>query len=304
MTIYDGPAIDCHHHLWDLAMGRHPWLTPQGAVGALGDLTYLHRDYLPTDFEADAAGQDVAATVVVEALWDSDHDPYEEVEWLDGLERRPGIAARYVARADLVTPGAFDAVARLGRHPRVAGVRQTIRWHPDPSRRWADRAPMEDPAWQRGVGLLSEHGLLLELLMYPWQAGAVADLARAHPDLQIVVNHCSSPIDRDEAGIVRWQDGLTAMSQATNVALKLSNLPSYAAAPTPEAIRVVVDPCLAAFGPARCLWGSDYPVARKALPYAQTLRLVREALGDLPPSDQRAILCGNAARLYGLEAFV
>ncbi len=303
-VIYDGPAIDGHHHLWDLAMGRHPWLTPQGAVTALGDLAYLRRDYLPADLEADAAGAGVAATIVVEALWDPARDPYEEVGWLDGLERRPGIAARYVARADLAAPGAADAVARLGRHPRVAGVRQTIRWHPDPSRRWADRAPMEDPAWQRGVGLLREHGLLLELLMYPWQAQAVADLARAHPDLPIVVNHCSSPIDRDEAGIARWLTGLAAMAQAPNVHLKLSNLPSYAAAPTAAAIRDVIDPCLAAFGPARCLWGSDYPVARKALPYAGTLRLVREALADLPMAAQRAILCGTAARLYGLEAFV
>lgn len=302
--IYDGPAIDCHHHLWDLAMGRHPWLTPEGAVGALGDLAYLHRNYLPADFEADAAGAGVAATIVVEALWDVARDPYEEVEWLDGLERRPGIGDRYVARADLAAPGAADGVARLGRHPRVAGVRQTIRWHPDPSRQWADRVPMEDPAWRRGVGLLRGHGLLLELLMYPWQADAVADLARAHPDLQIVVNHCSSPIDRDEAGIARWLGGLTAMAQAPNVALKLSNVPSYAAAPTVEAMRAVMQPCLAAFGPARCLWGSDYPVARKAMSYAETLRLVREALADLPATDQSAILCGNAARLYGLEEFV
>lgn len=302
--IYDGPAIDGHHHLWDLAMCRHPWLTPQGAVTALGDLGYLHRDYLPTDFEADAAGVDVAATVVVEALWDPARDPYEEVVWLDGLERRPGIAARYVARADLAAPGAADALARLGRHPRVAGVRQTIRWHPDPSRQWADRVPMEDPAWQRGLGLLREHGLLLELLMYPWQAQAVADLARAHPDLPIVVNHCSSPIDRDEAGIARWLAGLAAMAAAPNVNLKLSNLPSYAAAPTPGAMRAVMEPCLAAFGPARCLWGSDYPVARKAMSYAETLRLVREALSDLAEAEQRAILCGNAARLYGLAEFV
>lgn len=302
--IYDGPVIDGHHHLWDLSMGRHPWLTPQGAVSALGDLGYLHHDYLPADFEADAAGAGVAATIVVEALWDARRDPYEEVAWLDGLECRPGLAGRYVARADLASPGTEDAVARLGRHPRVAGVRQTIRWHPDPSRQWADRAPMEEPAWRRGVGLLRGHGLLLELLMYPWQADAVADLARAHHDLPIVVNHCSSPIDRDEAGIARWHAGLAAMAQAPNVTLKLSNVPSYAAAPTPEAMRAVMEPCLAAFGPARCLWGSDYPVARKAMSYTRTLRLVREALADVPVADQRAILCGNAARLYGLGEFV
>ena len=41
---YQGPIIDAHHHLWDLSLGRHPWLTSDdGAIKALGDISYLRR---------------------------------------------------------------------------------------------------------------------------------------------------------------------------------------------------------------------------------------------------------------------
>ena len=301
--IQDGPVIDVHHHLWDLSMGRHPWLKPGGSPASLGDLAYLRHDYLPADFEADSVGHDVAATVCVEALWDDARDPFEEVAWLDTLPRHGGVAARYVARADLAAPGSGARLARLAAHPRVAGVRQTIRWHPDAGLSWSESVRMDDPAWRRGVGGLPEHGLLLEFLMYPWQAEAVSSLARAYPDLVVVVNHCSSPIDRDAAGLARWRAGLAAMAQAPNVNIKLSNVAAYAGAPTVEATRAVVEPVVAAFGAQRCLWGSDYPVARRTLPYGETLALFRGALADLPAADQRAILFDNAARVYGLGEF-
>ena len=32
VSLYDGPIIDAHHHLWDLSLARHPWL----AAGADG----------------------------------------------------------------------------------------------------------------------------------------------------------------------------------------------------------------------------------------------------------------------------
>ncbi|MFZ2107699.1 MAG: hydrolase, partial [Roseiarcus sp.] len=50
-------------------MRRHPWLDPSDAH-PLGDLGPIRRDYLPRDYRADAAGQNVVAAVHVEAGWD------------------------------------------------------------------------------------------------------------------------------------------------------------------------------------------------------------------------------------------
>lgn len=298
---YDGPLIDAHHHLWDLSMNRHPWIAPTGGLAALGDLAYLRKDYLPADFAVDSAGQNVIASVFVEAHWDRARDALEEIEWLDSIAKPDGIAAAYVAFADLVSDNAERTIERLTAHARVKGVRETIRWHPDPKMSWAPKELPDDPRWRRGVAALARKGLLLELLVYPWQAEAVHDVARAFPDLTIVVNHCSSPMDRDEAGIERWRRGLRTLADTPNVHLKLSNFPKYAEDASFEAARAVVMRCIGAFSPARCLWASDYPVARRAIDYPTYVRWTRDAVASLSIDEQRAVLCGNAAKLYGID---
>ena len=48
--MYQGPIIDAHHHLWDLSLGRHRWLTdPEVGIGALGDISFMRHTYLPAD---------------------------------------------------------------------------------------------------------------------------------------------------------------------------------------------------------------------------------------------------------------
>ena len=295
-----GPVIDCHHHLWDLSMGRHLWLTPKAGLAGLGDLAYLRHDYGVPELAADIAGTGVVATVHIEALWDPSRPPVEETEWLDSLPLQPGMAARCIGAAPLAAPDAAEILTSQARHKRVAGIRQTLRWHPDPKMRWSQDNLVESPAWRQGVSLLAGHGFLLEILTNPWQAKAVADLAGDFPSLPIVVNHCCSPLDRDEAGIRRWRGGLEAMGKRPNIHLKLSNFPRYSAALTPEAAREVLMPCIEAFGAARCLWGSDYPVARPQAGYAETLDLFRRAVAPLPAAEQRAMLYDNTARLYGI----
>ena len=37
--------------------------------------------------------------------------------------------------------------------------------------------------------------------MYPYQLDQIVALARKQPDLQIMINYCASPINRDTAGM-------------------------------------------------------------------------------------------------------
>ncbi|RVC41411.1 hydrolase, partial [Mesorhizobium sp. M4A.F.Ca.ET.090.04.2.1] len=93
---YGGPIIDAHHHLWDLGLGRNPWLTPTaGERGGLGELGPLRRNYLPQDYLRDAARHAVVATVHVEAGWAAD-DCVGETRWLETLDKSQGIPTRYV----------------------------------------------------------------------------------------------------------------------------------------------------------------------------------------------------------------
>ena len=65
-----------------------------------------------------------------------------------------------------------------------------------------------------------------------------------------------------------------------------------------------LDVALAAFGPDRCLIGSDWPVCLAVgSSYGSTLRLVRDYLimRGLTGEQQDGILGGNCARVYGLK---
>ncbi len=298
---YLGPVIDAHHHFWNLSGGHYPWLTaPAAAIGALGDIGYLRRDYLPADYAADTAGQGVAASVHIEALWDPARHPAEETRWLDALPRPPGIAARYVVAAPLAAPDVARVLDAHAASPAVAGVRETIRWHPDPAKRWTRQGLVNEPAWRRGLALLARHGWTLDLLMNAHQAAEVAALAAATPDQTFIVNHCCTPNDRDAEGMARWRAGLRLMGAQPNIALKLSNYAAYAPERSLHSDRDTLRTCIDAFGPDRCMFGSDYPVARRTGTYAALCSRFREVAAEYAPDEQRALFHGTAARLYGL----
>jgi predicted TIM-barrel fold metal-dependent hydrolase len=282
--VYDGPIIDAHHHLWDLARGHYPWLTGAAAIGPLGDIGYMRHDYLIADYLADRG-----------------RSPLEETAWLETLPRPPGIAARYVVAAPLDTPDADALLDAQAACPRVAGVRETIRWHPDPAKAWTRRGIVAEAGWRRGLARLAPHGLLLELLMNPHQAAEVAALADDFPSQLILVNHCGTPNDRDPAGLARWREGLAAMGARDNIAIKLSNFSAYGADASLAAHRDTLLTCIDAFGPGRCLFGSDYPVARRTMAYAALRARFGEVVAAFSPGEQRAMFHDNAARLYRLD---
>jgi predicted TIM-barrel fold metal-dependent hydrolase len=118
---YDGPVIDPHHHLWDISLKRHPWLEKARATGGemvYGSLAPILRDYGVDDYRADAARQNVVATVHVEAGW-SDAHPFEESRWLDSLDHNSGVAKRYVARVRLDGPDAHRLLEAEAANPNV-----------------------------------------------------------------------------------------------------------------------------------------------------------------------------------------
>src|SRR5580698_9807174 len=57
------PIIDPHHHLYDLKIGRYPWLQDEMLERVFGDYSAIRRDYLIDDFREDIKNQNVVKTV-------------------------------------------------------------------------------------------------------------------------------------------------------------------------------------------------------------------------------------------------
>lgn len=302
--LYRGPIIDSHHHLWDLAMNRHPWLRPSdGGVQALGDLAPIRRSYLVEDYRRDAEHQNVVATVYVEAGWDRTDGPFAETAWLETLDKSSGVAARYIAFAPLESPGVAGVLERLAALPRCVGIRAVLSWHPgDPAKSFAPRpAIAREEAWRRGVALLARHRFLLEFMLYPYQAEEVAALARDFPEQPFVVNHCGSPVDRDAEGMARWRAGLKLLGREPNIHLKISALTAYDPHPTPESLRDVTRHCVDCFGTDRAMFGSDFPVGRLWTTFDAIFDGFKNFVQDLSEAEQRALFHDNARRLYRFD---
>lgn len=301
--MYDGPVIDAHIHLWDLSLDRHPWLRPRDtSVQAVAGMDRIRRDFVEADYVGAAAGQNIVASVHVEALWDAS-DPVGETEWLDTLDKSRGVAVRYTAAAPLGTPRAQGILERQAAHGRVVGIRDILSFHPtEPEKSFAGRGDKaRDPAWRRDVARLAGFGLVLELMMYPYQLDAVLDIARGFPDLRILVNHCASPIDRDGEGMRRWRDAVRLLGREPNVIVKVSNPWGYDPEPTDESTRAVVLHCIDCFGTDRTIFGSDWPVARVKIELADIYDAYRRIVARMTPAEQRALFHDNAKRVYRID---
>lgn len=301
MTIYAGPLVDAHHHLWHLSLGKHPWLKQKNpGEMVFGDPTPLFRNYLPSGLRADAEHQNLVASVHIEAGWDPS-DPLGETQWLDGLAAQHGLPTALVVYAPLHMPQAESVLAAQSAIERVRGVRFILSWHSDPKKNFAARSDyMEDLGWLAGFALLRRYNLSFDLMIYPGQMEQAAQLAGRFPDTRIILNHAGSPADRAPQDMERWRRGLALLAENPNVAIKISDLVAYDHNWTLESLRPVVLTCIEAFGTERAMFASDFPVAGLHATYDQVFDTFKTIVADFTPAEQRRLFHDNAVQFYRL----
>jgi len=236
---------------------------------------------------------------------DTGHDraaPLAETAWLQAIADARGFPHGLVAWAPMGTPDFPRVLARQARFRNLRGIRAVAAWHEDPALSFAaDPHLLDDPRFVRDAAALAEAGLSRDLLVYPAQLPAVARLARALPALTVILNHAGSPLDRSAKGMAEWQEGLADVAAAGNTAIKLSDLAAYDHRWTEASLAPVVGAILACFGPGRCLFGSDFPVARLHGSFAVHYGAMRAALAGLSSAEQKAVFHDNAVRIYRLR---
>jgi predicted TIM-barrel fold metal-dependent hydrolase len=296
---YEGPIIDSHHHFWDLDMGRHLWITdPSPAVAArIGNRASFQRDYLPSDYVRDTANQPIVASVHIEAVWDRARNPIEETDWLDIQERPDHIGARYISYVPFDHPDTADIMARQLSHSRVAGLRGTLGWNVDPQKKGDPDRLIRDPIWRNALDQLKRHDLLFELMTSPHEANALSILAAECPDQIFVVNHCCGPHEDTSATLIHWKAAITLLARSPNVMMKVSEPWRYSL--DDATARGIVEFCIDRFGASRCLFGSNFPVAKRTgMSFDRICDRMRDYLSTLSDERQRAVFHDNAKRLY------
>jgi L-fucono-1,5-lactonase len=276
--------VDAHHHVWDLAVRPQPWLDGDG-------LGPLRRDFLLADYPGPAAG--VTASVVVQTVVQP-----EETPELLALAAGSDLVAGVVGWADLTDPGIADVLAELRALPgggKLAAVRHQVQSEPDP--RWLLR-----PEVLRGLRAVAVAGLVYDLVVTAGQLGACAEAAAAVPELVFVLDHLGKP-EVAGGGLEPWATDLRRLAGLPNTAAKLSGLVTEADWQRwqLEDQRPYADAALAAFGPERLMFGSDWPVCTLAASYDGVLAVARELTAGLSGAERDAIFAGTATRVYGLR---
>ena len=174
------------------------------------------------------------------------------------------------------------------------GVRHVVQDEPDD-------AFMLGRDFQRGIAKLHAHGLTYDILIYPKQLEAAVRLAEAFPLQPFVLDHVAKPPVKSGA-LEPWAGQLRRLARLPNVHCKVSGLITEAdhRAWRPEDLRPYLDVVFEAFGPARLMWGSDWPVCLFAGAYERTFRVVDDYAARLTAAERDALFGGNAAKFYGV----
>ena len=291
--------VDAHVHLWKLDHLSYPWLTPPFADdGPNGSVEAIARDYGLDDYFRDAAGYNVVKMVHIDAGSDP-KDALAETQWLQGLaDAGRGFPHAIVAFAALNDPDVETLLARHAHSKNVRGIRHIVNWHPDPKRTYTPRNLLEDTAFARGYALLARYGLSFDLQIYPNQMTQAYDLARAHPDVPVILNHTGMPVDRGADGLAAWTRGMRRLATLPHVATKISGLGFIDRHWTEDVMRPVVLETIDTFGMDRALFASDFPTDKLFNTYARQLDFYDAVTRDFSPSDRDALFAANAERLY------
>jgi len=274
--------IDTHVHFWDPGLYSYEWLKPLSAI--------QHR-HCPPDLQTETGPRFPEQIVFVEC----GAPALEEVQWIERLSsaepRIAGIVAHCRMNAGTATAA---ALAELGRRPLVRGVRHLLQDETDP-------AYCLSSEFVAGVQRLPAAGLSFDICCYHHQLPFVIKLARSCPETAFVLDHLGKP-DIRAGQIDPWRRHLAALSALPNVDCKLSGLVTEADHQTwtAESLRPYVAHALDVFGPTRLLFGSDWPVVKRASSYSHWIDTVRHLVAHLPVAEQRAIFVDTARRVYRL----
>jgi predicted TIM-barrel fold metal-dependent hydrolase len=316
----DLPIVDPHHHLWQRAQGS----------------------YLLPELLADAgSGHEIRGSVFVQcgemyrAGGPVEERPLGETEFVTGIAAisasgRHGATracAGIIGMVDLTLGDKVDALLEAHRAiagARFCGIRNRTAWHPSPEVTSnlvsPPPGPLEHPAFPEGARRLARHGLPLDIWCYHTQLPHVIALARAAPELTIVVDHVGGPLGigpfagRRAEVFAEWRSRMLDLAALPNVVVKLGGLAMYVSGfdfhrrPKPpgsqelaKAWQPYIGSCIEAFGADRCMFESNFPVDKGMCSYPVLWNAFKRLAAGAGAGEKKALFSGTAMRIYRLD---
>jgi len=313
------PICDPHHHLWDRPNDR-----------------YLLEELL----QDTGGGHRIVQTVFVEcqSMYRKDGpkemQPVGETEFVQTIAARnksgqyglTDVAAGIVSFADLTLGTAVIPVLEAhiaASQSRFRGIRHISAWDASPdmvSTRKPPQGLLLDPKFREGFACLKKYDLSFDAWLYHPQLMELVDLARALPDITIILNHIGGPLGtgpyagKSAEVFHDWQCGIAALATCHNVFVKLGGLGmtrngfgwhERTTPPNSAELAGTMGPyyryCIEQFGPDRCMFESNFPVDKISYSYTVLWNAFKRISEDFAPQERGALFHDTAVKVYRLQ---
>jgi L-fuconolactonase len=313
--------VDPHHHLWDFS--RHRYLLHE----LLADTGSGH-NIVQTVF--------IECTACYRADGPEELKPVGETEFVNGIAAMAAsgsygpirVAAGIIGFADLTLGARVEEV--LSAHVAAGGGRFRGIRH---AAGWQDKTPevhnshtnppqylyRDHAKFREGFAVLGRMGLVFDAWLYHPQIADLIDLARAFPQQPIVLDHVGGPLgrgwyaDKRAEILADWRNQMRELARSPNVFMKLGGIGmringfDFHKRPRPPsseelaaAWRPYVETCIEAFGPARCMFESNFPVDKISGSYATYWNAFKRLAASASTDEKAALFRETARRFYRL----
>jgi len=260
--------------------------------------------------------------------------PIGEIEFANGVAAMAAsgtygttkVCAGIVGYADLARGASVETVLEAmiaAGGGRFRGIRFITASHSDQAA-WGSpiirpAGLLTDPRVREGFARLAPLGLSFDAWMYHTQLGDLVDLARVFPETPIVLDHVGGAIGlgpyagkRDEV-FAEWNGKIRELAACPNVHIKLGGLGMRMFGfthhmgelpPSSEELaaawRPYIETCIAAFGPERAMFESNFPVDKGSCGYAALWNAFKRIAAGYSAAEKTALFAGTASKFYRL----
>jgi predicted TIM-barrel fold metal-dependent hydrolase len=207
---------------------------------------------------------------------------------------------------------------------RLRGIRNGATWSDDPVLKVFGGAAAPglylDKSFREGFAALVALNLTFDAWMFQTQLADVIDLAHAFPQARIVLNHVGGPVaigpyaGKREEAFAAWRDKIKEIASFPNTYVKLGGLGmkmigfDFFERPEPpssqdleKAWRPYIETCIAAFGPQRAMFESNFPVDKGTCSYQVIWNAFKRIAAGHSADEKTALFSGAAKTAYRLD---
>ncbi len=257
--------------------------------------------------------------------------PVGETEFVQGIAAQSAsggygstvVAGGIVGFADLTLGSAVSKVleAQAAASPnRFRGIRHRAAWDASIS---ASTPQVSGPGlflderFREGLACLRTLGMTFDAWVYHPQLADLADLARAFPDVTMIMNHVGGLLGvgpyagQREKVFQEWKGSIARVAAQPNVVVKLGGLGmprggfgwhEREVPPTSAELAEATGPyylhCIEQFGVGRCMFESNFPVDKASYPYGVMWNSFKRIAQGFSAPERAALFHDTAARVY------